>query len=1224
MLTNVQTGSKRRFWSLCMALVASVCGLAHANISVNSSGQAGTGFPIALPPGVSGMAPSLALAYSEGGANGPVGVGWSLQGVSQIGRCPANKVTDGAFKPVRFEPADKLCLDGQRLIQTDANGVPLATQTDDAAGVTGSTPREFRTEKDSFARIRAYGAHGGVAANGPTHFKVWTKNGQVYEYGFNNGAGGSNHPEALVVVAPRTTDAVPKLTVATWAVARVSDVVNNYINFRYVQALPAWGSGTGGAASVGREWRLAEIQYTGTASAAPSNKVIFAYQPKATNPASAQDASEAYHWDRKNVSTQRLAAVTTVINSANSTVLGAASGAITVRRYNLSYQQSSRSGRSLLSQVQECVGAAPPAGTPDRCLPPMTFGYLNPDAVAYAPNSTFGSSTSSLRNLKMLDNTTGNYGVLTGDFNGDGKTDVLRWSNTPSENQLHLSTGSGAFAAASAFGITSDYLFKADGCYYAVAADFNGDGITDILRVAKPGCSPFENLLFIATGNGAFSRLVVPAGIDLEQKKAIYTSYSVGCLLPNSISPASAAQTSDSQTSAANPVARVAPPADNFGFTPRATKPSPKAPTAAAITPGQCWQNNRTIGKRFHLLDVNGDGNLDIVTTIAPAYSLNSGQGPVPSEQQICWGETGYVGLCSRVYLGSSSGVFSATNIASNINQTSLYSDPPAGDDRGNPYWFRADIADLDGDGLMDILASYSGRWRSLGDGNFQSSPVQDVSQLCGVPIDFNGDGKADCLRPETTASNQTLTLSYGAQSSGPVSQFNLTGAGTNLYEVDNQGLQTVGVLVEDFDGDGRQDILRWTVASGHSIYLSNGDGSFRPAMATLLDQAGPLVALDGSKSFITGDFLGNGTSQFMVLNSNAPTGGSSQTGTNQLLARSGVLGPTDVLLSVTAPTGLVTRVAERQLLTTPVSEGGRYISDRGVPGKAAQLPMVDVQPPLYVVTKLEQNNGLALLTTHYGYKGMKADLSGRGMLGFRETWQESPAPGTPVLGATGAAATAPDGAVTVVSESLQQYPYEGSPLRSKSFAQALLTGPVASIMTEPGAYLSSSVNTYCEASVASPDATGTHCTVAAGTAKVLRPYLRKSVSASFDLNGAALPTITTVNSFNLLGDPTQILITTDASFAGALRTYTKKTTNTYLAPGVALSPNKTDGDNWVIGRLSAASVESTVPNLLAALPVAAGSSPTAAAIVGVPPSSSPPLVNPAVLQVILQLLLGD
>ncbi len=150
------------------------------SISVTALGQASTGLPIALPPGISGMTPQLGLQYSEGGINGPLGVGWSLQGVSMVTRCPSTRPVDGRTAPVEFNERDRLCLDGQRLIRTNAQGQPVSpTQAGDA----GATALEFRTEKDTYSRVRTYPRAGLSVADGPGLIKVWTKSGLVYEYG---------------------------------------------------------------------------------------------------------------------------------------------------------------------------------------------------------------------------------------------------------------------------------------------------------------------------------------------------------------------------------------------------------------------------------------------------------------------------------------------------------------------------------------------------------------------------------------------------------------------------------------------------------------------------------------------------------------------------------------------------------------------------------------------------------------------------------------------------------------------------------------------------------------------------------------------------------------------------------------------------------------------------------------------------------------------------------
>lgn len=152
---------QKKVWRLAGALKVGVVlsflalGVHAQGVSVSSSGTPSFALPIAIPPGIAGMTPNLSLLYSASSVNGPVGYGWTLQGVSMITRCPGNKKVDGKIIPVKYAADDKLCLDGQRLIQTDAGGNPLGLQQGDSLGGTGMV-REYRTDKDIYARIRAY------------------------------------------------------------------------------------------------------------------------------------------------------------------------------------------------------------------------------------------------------------------------------------------------------------------------------------------------------------------------------------------------------------------------------------------------------------------------------------------------------------------------------------------------------------------------------------------------------------------------------------------------------------------------------------------------------------------------------------------------------------------------------------------------------------------------------------------------------------------------------------------------------------------------------------------------------------------------------------------------------------------------------------------------------------------------------------------------------------
>ena len=77
-------------------------------------------------------------------------------------------------------------------------------------------------------------------------------------------------------------------------------------------------------------------------------------------------------------------------------------------------------------------------------------------------------------------------------------------------------------------------------------------------------------------------------------------------------------------------------------------------------------------------------------------------------------------------------------------------------------------------------------------------------------------------------------------------------------------------------------------------------------------------------------------------------------------------------------------------------------------------------------------------------------------------------------------------------------------------------------------------------------------------------PYVSQSVESANDLNGAALPTVTSSTQYDVYGNPTNIAVTTGEG-------YSKTTANYYYTPTI-------DANHWFLGRLRRSTVTSVIP----------------------------------------------
>jgi hypothetical protein len=429
----------------------------QGSFRVTESGAAEYRIPLRVPPGVAGMEPKLALAYNSQSGNGLLGVGWSLEGLSAITRCPRTVAQDGVHGAVNYDSNDRFCLEGQRLVPASGS----------YAGY-GNDGFEYRTERESFTRIVSYES----AGNGPKWFKVWTKSGQIIEYG-------SSADSRMEIQANDT--------VRVWAVSTVSDRNGNSIVATYFE------DRTNG------EYRPHELIYAG-------GSVRFVHDAR-------PDVVRSYEAGSLISLTHRLSKVQTYV------------GAAPVAELRLAYdEQLFSSRRSRLASATLCSGAT--------CFPATTFAWQESGATfAYAGGTAIGIGWIPEREwipmdvngdgrkdmvirdegghlIAMLSTGTGfnqaaagtvtGVGMVSGrqwfpmDVNGDGRADlVVRLES----GHLHtfLSTGA-AFQHASETAIAIGWSPEREW----IPMDVNGDGRTDMVIRDEGG-----NLLtFLSTGTG--------------------------------------------------------------------------------------------------------------------------------------------------------------------------------------------------------------------------------------------------------------------------------------------------------------------------------------------------------------------------------------------------------------------------------------------------------------------------------------------------------------------------------------------------------------------------------------------------------------------------------------------------------------------------------------------------------------------------------------------------
>lgn len=423
------------------------------NYSVSNDGAADVTIPLTLPPGRLGMQPHLALSYSSRGGNGPVGVGWSISGVSSISYCRKSVATDGT---IGDERPRGFCLDGQRLI-------PIAPMGADEFNAT-----EFRTEIDSYRKITV---DRGPEPLRPLSFTVYEPDGLIRYYGLRDAAtppSNSRFLGKLLVSCSFTwscAESPPGFEEARiWLMDTVKDRFNNEIQYDY-------SSGSG--------LLLKQVRYTSNGSTPGTKKIDFEYEARS-------DARTVRIGGIKNTIDQRLRKieVSGPLGLADSAAYGASGDNGILTRYWLSYGVNATTKQSQLETVQEC----PLVGPTEFCKPPLTFSY--------------SGTTHTYEDRLVLSTASGGstfpqLGIVPADLNGDGRDDLLYRDGAGAwHHRLNTGASSGALLGAEQNpGITGDL-----GDSFAMmlgAVDLNGDRAVDVVA---PDTGGFRILFGKTTG----------------------------------------------------------------------------------------------------------------------------------------------------------------------------------------------------------------------------------------------------------------------------------------------------------------------------------------------------------------------------------------------------------------------------------------------------------------------------------------------------------------------------------------------------------------------------------------------------------------------------------------------------------------------------------------------------------------------------------------------------
>ncbi|WP_035253545.1 FG-GAP-like repeat-containing protein, partial [Desulfatiglans anilini] len=643
-------------------------------------GSAACAIPILVPPGRCALSPELALAYDSSRANGWLGVGWALDlgAVQRSTRHGLDYRSDDFVATIRGAASE--------LVRRPAWGQGYYGERIEGA----------------FSKFYRNPSSGG--------WEVLSREGLRYFYG----SSAASRQEG--------SDGIFK-----WCLDRVEDPNGNFMTVSYRKDQG--------------EIYPHRVDYTGNRTLAPSNRVEFATEDRPDKPLS-------YPGHDKAVTAQRLKSIDVY------------AGSRLVRRYVLAYEQGRATGRSRLLSITQY-------GTDGKtALPPAAFGWqeggtgwdeggsLNDFGFAAYPHTGLYMGWEYGVHINYYDR----HPVMTGDFNGDGRTDIGRLTCTGAI--FYVRTPEGGWKKTQE--IVDERIGNCtliEGAQWSViTGDFNGDGRTDIGRVHDTGVR-----IYVAAAGDAWHRMP-----DLADFGAgAYPCWSCYPIF-----------TGDFDGDGRTDIAR----AGGSGIRVYRSKGDGQWASFASIEGDLSTGQGYTDSSLYPMLigDFNGDGRTDI------GRVHSSGMRVYFSDPA-----TGWRRMPDVSEFGRDVGYV-------NAGQYPVF----IGDFNGDG---KSDVGRVHTRGVGVVLSKGDGQWERVSDINGDLGLDQGYTGTGTHPMvlgDFNGDGKIDIGR----AGDQQIRLYRfqgvkGWAALEPLARFTKGQGYTSTMKYP--------ILTGDFDGDAKTDIAR-------------------------------------------------------------------------------------------------------------------------------------------------------------------------------------------------------------------------------------------------------------------------------------------------------------------------------------------------------------------------------------------------------------------------------